>query len=120
MAPTNLFGRKKYDVASTIVNVPNGASIARISFSRHCTASPTGWNDPKDELTWKVEQFSNNAWILLGSSTTMGGIITEPTGEENTISWDETPLLPGGDRRLRISLRPNGMPVDTEGFIEWL
>ncbi len=114
-----LFPRQSHGTKSIVVNVPDNMVGARVSLVRHHSKAPTGWTDTEDQVTWRLDEFVNDKWVFLGSSTTHGGLTSE-NGEEHTESWDETPLVHGSGRKLKITIRPHNRPIDTEVSLTWL
>src|SRR5690242_44863 len=95
---------KHHSSCETTLDVPDEANAVRIEIARH------SWHSEDDYMTWSIEQDG----VFRGSSTSRGG------QAEEGVSWDETPLMPGTNRKLRVSLRAHGEAVLTEVDLTWL
>src|ERR1700752_1062410 len=102
-----------------IYEVPDSAKQVRIEGKRHTTLKPTNWTSADDYFTWSLEQWREDRWFELGSSTTYGGVIEE-NGVEQELSFDETPLVAGTGRKIRVLTHSHTNKVDTEVSVSFL
>lgn len=102
------------------VPIPDDATAVRLTFTRTTAAAPTAWTDTEDKLKWRISQLINGQWFDLGESITIGGAMVDPQGAIIPTSWDETPLIDGQKRRLKVVVTALFNPVDTDAELEWL
>lgn len=100
-----------------IFSVPDESTHLFFALHRRTAAQPDLWADKADLVTWTLEQRIRGAWVLLGSSSAAGDVHVLPDGAEAPLSWDETSLVYGRNRRVRVTLKAHAGPVDTRAVI---
>jgi hypothetical protein len=100
-------------------SVPDNAVLFRFELAR-IGANATFWTSSSQSVSWLIAQSNDGGttWIPRGGSTAVGGLFTDhDTASQSLSSFDETPLLPGTSRQMKVSWTASGTPMVTIGKV---
>ena len=98
--------------------IPDTATRLRVDLAR-VAASALHWPLASQSITWTVEQSNDGGvtWVMLGSSTAIGGAAIDGDTRLGALSsWDITPLRPGVSRQVRLTVTPSAA-IHTQGTV---